>query len=187
MNSEQKSVRDWMHKFGQETPEKPCIPSHGVLRLRARLLLEECFETISALGFRVIRRGDRGSEIISTDFDFIIDKIPNLEAIADGCADLRVVTVGTEVACGIPGEETFKEVMRSNHSKLWTENEVRSAQRGEDVSWMFRSFDNTYDIERVISVSKCTEKSFLVKDKFGKVLKSPSHSPANLTPILSNQ
>lgn len=177
--SDQQIVKDWMQRFGQETPETPVIPSLEVRRLRAKLHLEECFESIEALGFRIIRRGDKGSEVLSTDLDFVADREPNLEAIADGCADLRVVTVGTEVACGIPGDKTFAEVMRSNESKLWTDEESENP-----------NLDSKYSVELVPGFDPMRdddERIWLVKDKDGKVIKSPSYSPANLKPILTKQ
>jgi predicted HAD superfamily Cof-like phosphohydrolase len=171
MNNEQKLVSDWMQKFGQECKEKPGLPDLGVRILRAKLILEEAFETINALGFLVADKHD--CEIRLNDAGFIPTGFPNLEAIADGCADLRVVTIGTEVACGIDGEATFNEVMRSNESKLWTHDEIHS----ED-------FMEGYSSEWVDSP---VEREYVVKDKDGKVIKSPSYSPANLTPILNQR
>ena len=46
MTENQKQVRDWMSAFGQETPDKPGIPSLEVRKLRAKLILEEALETI---------------------------------------------------------------------------------------------------------------------------------------------
>ena len=43
---------------------------------------------------------------------------PNLVAIADGCADLSVVTIGTLVACGIPDRDLLWEVDVNNLKKF---------------------------------------------------------------------
>lgn len=170
--SDQQLVKDWMQRFGQETPVTPVIPSLEVRRLRAKLILEEALETIKALGFSALIE-DHLDKTLAIDVESVVlaDVYrPDLEAIADGCADLRVVTVGTEVACGIPGDKTFAEVMRSNDSKLWTHEEIESVPQ---IYW------NSHSAKRILGSGR-----WLVKDKDGKVIKSSSYSPANLKPIL---
>lgn len=181
MTQEQRSVRDWMVAFGQETPNKPCIPSLEVRKLRAKLILEEALETILALGFEI-------------DFNYKCDEewdevAPNLKEIADGCEDLKVVTEGTLVACGLLHQQDIKEtslfnkhndplfdeVMRSNWSKMWTYQEVANLP--------------DYHSEVCLEVnphpqSERSHRGWLVKDKEGKVIKSPSYSLANLQPII---
>lgn len=177
MTNEQRSIQEWMNQFRQETPASPAIPSLEVRRLRAKIVLEEALELIMALGI--------GS--ISDDFGCVIDleevaialkrpdcvlnedMLPNLILIADGCADLRVVTVGTEVACGIDGERTMDEVMRSNFTKLWSENDLRVADRTSTIIFV-----------RAPRSGDKNERKWLVKDKDGKVIKSPSYSPPEI-------
>jgi len=76
----------------QEVPIIPKIPDYDTRCLRAKLILEEALETINALGLH-----------IEIDLDKIYEykKEINLTEIADGCADLSVVTIGTLSACGI--------------------------------------------------------------------------------------
>ena len=177
MTSEQKQVRDWMSAFGQETPSKPTIPSIEIRALRAKLILEEALETIEALGFWVTRdkeispRYTLNSELFK----------PNLIDIADGCEDLKVVTEGTLIACGLcqdiitkVGNEDhfnddplFDEVMRSNNSKMWTKDEI-DYEMTQDNMLSFRRFHD----------------KFIVMNADGKVIKSSSYSPANLQPII---
>lgn len=54
------------------------------------------------------------------DWGFVAspERKPDPLAIADGCADLKVVTIGTEIACGIHGKPIFEEVMESNMTKF---------------------------------------------------------------------
>lgn len=87
-------VRAFMVKNFQASNSVPMavIPDH-VKVLRLRLMMEELGELAEA-----IHTGD-------------------LVQIADGLADLEYVTVGTAIAFGIPHEEVFREVHRSNMTK----------------------------------------------------------------------
>lgn len=176
MTTETCLVKDWMHKFGQECPSKPTIPSLEIRKLRAKLILEEALETITALGVAV----DLDELLLFNNIKLVEYGEPNLTAIADGCADLKVVTLGTELACGIDGEKVFQEVMRSNDSKLWTYNELKSIKPNHDAVCV-----NCGDV--VQCDCDFNLKCILVKDKDGKVIKSPSYSPANIQPILDAQ
>jgi predicted HAD superfamily Cof-like phosphohydrolase len=110
-----KAVAEFMSKGRQATPLFPTIPSLEIRKLRAKLILEEAIETANALGFSVwIEHDALGCHSVmrlSESFN------PSLMEIADGCSDIRVVTVGTELACGINGKPVFEEVMRSNMTK----------------------------------------------------------------------
>jgi predicted HAD superfamily Cof-like phosphohydrolase len=199
LTNEQQQVKEWMQKFGQETPEKPTIPSLKDRKLRAKLILEEALETITALGIYLYNKNNLESihdyleEIVYTENE----TGPNLTLIADGCEDLKVVTEGTLVACGLvdsrinetgfdgshgggfyPQMSTkdplFNEVMRSNNSKFWTEEEWRSLIREEQDKYH----------STLICPNPKGSRCVLVKDKDGKVIKSPSYSPANLQPII---
>jgi len=190
METQQEQVADWMRKFGQEVRSTPTIPPLEERKLRAKLILEEALETIKGLGFGVV--SGMGSEFRLTLQSWHIDNSnerkpypktiePSLVAIADGIADSLVVKVGTAVVCGHEITQVFDEVMRSNHSKLWTYEEITMERDGDgDVGPLCPDFDNKYDIKRVDECTMFT-RSYLVKDKDGKVIKSPSYSPANIT------
>jgi predicted HAD superfamily Cof-like phosphohydrolase len=110
-------VDSFMEKARQELPDSPCIPSEGVRRLRASLILEEALETIEALGFGV--RTERDHQFIDIDdclFLPIIDA--DMVKIADGCCDTMVVTLGTLSACGMSDCDLMTEVCDSNDSKF---------------------------------------------------------------------
>lgn len=182
MKNAQNTVREWMEQFGQDCPEKAEIPSLEIRKLRARLMLEECLETISALGLRVdFDHCAYGAVIGSAKFNKW--GTPNLAQIQDGCSDLHVVTLGTEVACGLQASPAFNEVMRSNFSKMWTEKEVtekfcREGCLPTGLPLKFRDL-TAVKVKRSCENDRC----WVVKDSSGKALKSPSYSPANLKPL----
>lgn len=210
MTNEQKQVRDWMLAFGQECPEKPLIPSLEVRKLRAKLILEEALETIWSLGFGIKLDGASaaaGYVFDIADVEFKNDfHIPDLTKIADGCEDLKVVTEGTLVACGLlqsgPVDEQnpeakpdgtpigkyeyndplFDEVMRSNWSKFWSHRDITEVRLGDNVTSLGAigaDFDNKYAVKEV------ADNKYIVTRKLeAKVIKSPSYSPANLQPII---
>ena len=204
MTSEQNQVREWMQAYGQDTPTTPTIPSLEVRKLRAKLILEEALETTKALGLFVEDR-DSGFEIemIGLDIKEAVRKEVNLAEILDGCEDLKVVTEGTLVACGLLNPKTtietwepyygppkdreipdgidphFNEVMRSNWTKLWTNEEVYSSynksteQKGIRGTGTWYYWDNL-TASKHIATPNTTDRCWLVKDSSGKVIKSPS-------------
>lgn len=223
MTNEQRIVKNWMFNFGQETPEKPCIPSLEVRKLRAKLILEEALETCHALNMHpYLKRTHYEDDILEDDsYGFWEDSKQqvDLTLIADGCADLKVVTEGTLVACGLidnrlrktptleelekilgegkhetigvnpdgsistPPHNTdplFNEVMRSNFNKLWTDEEVLpilGIVTGPERVVAGISY-------KLINYTDPIKRRWLVKDKDGKVIKSPSYSSANLQSII---
>lgn len=135
------AVREFMAKGGQTINETPTIPLLEDRRLRAALILEETLEAISGLGFSVSvkREYDNGLRIAEiwlhddVKIDFLPILEPNLKDIADACADLKVVTVGTEICCGINGKPIFTEVMRSNMTKDFdVKNGIGKIQKGKN-------------------------------------------------------
>lgn len=197
MTYNQKSVRDWMLKFGQNCPEKPVQLDEKTAKLRAKLILEEALETIcKGLGIRVniYQAGCEGyvqlSESLLKDLviDLTKDKEVDLVELADGVSDLMVVSEGTAVAAGIDTEEIHNEVCRSNDSKLWKPSEVVQKfnyQEPTENSKIYAA-ENGVIIE-FIGENLTDGREFLIKDKDGKVVKSPSYSPANILPILEKQ
>lgn len=208
MTNEQKQVKEWMTAFGQECPEKPTIPSLEVRKLRAKLILEEALETIEALGVRIYGKdGCSGKEFeVSSEYFHCITiedwKPANLSEIADGCEDLKVVTEGTLVACGLvdktqsnigfkhgkdekdiilesKNDPLFDEVMRSNNAKLWSNSEI-SAYFG------CRVLDNLQVAckEGGYFAKRINENQWLVKDSDGKIIKPISFTTPNLQAII---
>jgi predicted HAD superfamily Cof-like phosphohydrolase len=126
MNRETKQVRAFMVAARQELPPLPITPPLAVRILRAKLMLEEVIETIRK-GLGVDYLHDPSTLGLLEHMELIINNRTGRWAeihpgsiieIADGCADVKVVTIGTELACGIDGEPVFEEVHRSNMSKF---------------------------------------------------------------------
>lgn len=89
-------VREFMETFGQEVKTKSKWPNEGVCDLRVDLIEEEF---------------DELREAIYTKEGTLVD-------VADALTDLLVVVYGAGHAFGIDLDECFKEVHRSNMSKL---------------------------------------------------------------------
>ena len=87
-------VKLFMESFGQEVKSKPEFPSDDTVKLRIELISEELQELVDAC-----------------DANNIIE-------VADALTDIIYVTYGAAHSFGIPIDECFKEVQRSNMSKL---------------------------------------------------------------------
>jgi len=87
-------VKDFHVAFGQRVGEKPELPDSNERALRINLLMEEIAEYSEA----------------ELDDDFV--------EIADALADIIYIACGTAVSYGIPLDEIFNEVHRSNMAKL---------------------------------------------------------------------
>jgi predicted HAD superfamily Cof-like phosphohydrolase len=113
-------VREFMDEAQQDTPPQPTVPDFDTRRLRAMLILEEALETIEALGIDLAIEIKLGDDILSMEnFQFLESESgPDLEEIADGCADISVVTTGTLIACGIADSPLLEEVDRANLDKF---------------------------------------------------------------------
>ena len=96
-------VKDFMNTFGQEVKKEPELPSLDIQTLRVDLIKEELDELIEALA----------------DKDIV--------EVADALTDILYVTYGAGAAFGIDLDLCFREVQRSNMSKL-----------GEDGKPMYR-------------------------------------------------
>lgn len=123
MTTEQKLVKEFHEKFGLTTNSTPTMPNSDDILLRMRLIDEESEEFSAAV---------------------------SLAETADALGDLLYVVYGAAVTYGIDLEPVFKEIHRSNMSKVWADGSVK-------------------------------------KDSYGKVIKPPTYSPANITEELSKQ
>ena len=117
-----------MQKVGQDTPEGAVVPDEKTRILRAKLILEEALETVDALGVHV---HIEGIEIVEEGLQYSGGGEINLQEVADGCADISVVTMGTLIAFGIDDEPLLEEVDASNLRKFGEGN-----YRREDGKWM---------------------------------------------------
>lgn len=89
-----KDVMDFHKAFGQKVGDKPELPDINERGLRMKLLREEFEEYMEA------------------------EEENDLVEIADALADLIYIACGTAVSYGIPLDEIYDEVHRSNMSKL---------------------------------------------------------------------
>ncbi len=117
-SNHQIAVEAFMRYAGQYRPPKPCEPITEVRALRARLILEEAFETVNALGFDVYIRHEPGVvnfcqlELKGSPTGF------NLVEAVDGCCDLKVVTTGTLSAMGVADDAVQNIVDAANLRKF---------------------------------------------------------------------
>ena len=87
-------VKTFMDTFGQEVLHKPTLPKNSLSTLRLALIDEEVQELRDAL------------------------EAQDIVEIADALTDILYVVYGAGHAFGIPLDECFDEVHRSNMSKL---------------------------------------------------------------------
>lgn len=159
----------------------PVVPPQEVRALRAKLILEEALETIAAMGVRIfITDGPAVVEVCKyAKINAVVSNDVNLFEVADGLADLDYVgACGTAVAFGIDLEPIFQEVHRSNMTKCWTDEEVASLQT-DNASLA------TYQIHA--SPTANSPRKWVVLDRDGKYMKSPSYSPADIKTVLGTQ
>ena len=136
----QHRIEQFMKKAGQIVHKKPTIPGVKTRKLRAKLILEEAFETVKALGFNIIIDIGTGELELVPNEDGC-----NIIEVADGCADISVVTIGTLSAFGIHDKPLLEEVDDSNLRKFGTGSYKRS-----DGKWMKPADWTPPDIEKIL-------------------------------------
>ena len=104
-------VKEFMTTFGQEVKNKAEFPNEKIVELRKKLIDEEFNELKDAINEN------------------------DLIEVADALTDILVVTYGAGVAFGIDLDKCFKEVHRSNMSKLSEDgkpiyNEIGKVMKG---------------------------------------------------------
>lgn len=167
-----------MRFFGQNIPERPTPLDEETSILRAKLTLEEAFEKITkGLGLTVTIVDDFGGEakvseagLKQISFQFKKEKETDLVELADGISDINFVNLGDACAAGIDMEPIDEEVSRSNDSKLWSVSDI---SRG--------------GIDPDADVITAGDSKYIVKRGDGKVVKSPSYSPADVAGELAKQ
>lgn len=111
----QQRIDDFMELAGQELPTEPKTPSKEVRLLRAKLIIEEAFETVKGLGVGMFVAGtaiDSESIVFDAGWPF------NMVEAVDGCCDLAVVTTGTLSALGVADVTPQKAVDNNNLAKF---------------------------------------------------------------------
>src|SRR5215470_709029 len=94
MSDEQRMVTEFFRTFDIAIGPLPAMPDEAICALRVTLMQEEFDELCEALAQR------------------------DIEAVAKELADLLYVVYGTAVSCGLDMAPVFREVHRSNMSKV---------------------------------------------------------------------
>ncbi len=123
MNAEQAMVREFHETFDIRHADRPHSPDETTKELRCRLIAEELDELRQAF-----------------DDD-------NVTEIADAVADLLYVTYGTAVSCGIDIEPVFREVHRSNMTKV-------GGYKREDGKWVKPDTYSPARIDEVLAAQR---------------------------------
>ena len=100
-------VKTFMQTFGQEIKIKAKFPEEKIVKLRYNLIKEELNELQNAI------------------------KAKDLKEIADALTDILYVTYGAGHAYGIDLDKCFKEVQKSNMSKLGEDGKPIYNEKGK--------------------------------------------------------
>lgn len=98
-------VREFHEAFGLPAPTSPTAQDAATIRLRMRLINEEAEEVINELNNLIYARDFGASDEV-------------LRRLLKELADLRYVVEGAAVTFGLPIDDAYEEVHRSNMSKL---------------------------------------------------------------------
>lgn len=136
----QQRIEAFMRKACQTVPTKPTMPDAAIRVGRARLIFEECMETIEALGCELVLLN--GEFVVRNDWL----KQPSMVETIDGCIDISVVTIGTLSALGVPDQPFLEEVDAANLRKF--EGDAHIDQHGK---WIKPTGFKPPDIEGVLN------------------------------------
>ena len=172
--SMRENVQEFMDTFGQyqHLPLNPLSPPLAERKLRAQLVLEEALEFCAAVGLSVIHKGDVAPDRVAKQLllDCAFTQY-NHEATLDALIDLDYVGLqGSAIALGFTEAKTLQahaEIHRSNMSKLWTEDQLEQAKKDHPGCEVENYGNGLYRLKYR-----------------GKVIKSPTYSPADLTEIV---
>jgi predicted HAD superfamily Cof-like phosphohydrolase len=101
-------VKEFHAAFNDKNdPEVPTIPNEDIIELRVNLITEEFDEVLSELGYVLLDTLQKREN----------NQI-NISNLAKELADLLYVVYGTAASFGLPIDDVYREVHRSNMSKL---------------------------------------------------------------------
>jgi len=126
LNDAQKMVQEFHEQFGIHISATPSAPDTATQILRNRLIQEEFEELQEAMQEK------------------------DLPAIAKELADLLYVVYGTAVSLGIDMEPVFKEVHRSNMSKV-------GGYKREDGKWVKPPTYSPASLEKILEAQAVSE------------------------------
>jgi len=205
MNPEQQMVAQFMRGVaGQEVHDTPTIRTPDIHELQFTLMHEEAVELYAAEinQDRVAIAGALGNLLYVTyntacahgldldckgevlrDIKYAIRcykrgvKDGNINQVFECLIDIKTAVFVTAEGF-VPLKQVFIEIHRSNMTKLWTSEEVDTYYSAAALGADLECYDMTY-VDATPGKRCCR-----VKNQAGKLIKSPSYSPANLKPIL---
>lgn len=177
-----------MNQYDQPVKDSPELPDAETRLLRARLVFEEALEFVRACGCTVTlpAAGSNGEEqaAILDQIGVVLDpnSTPDFVEYVDGCIDQLVVTYGALNAAGVKAQPTWDEVQRSNMSKAWPHCSVCDAvlikDAGAELIHPEAPSAHQGDWKPILRIHKRPD---------GKVIKSPTYSPADLKRVIDEQ
>jgi predicted HAD superfamily Cof-like phosphohydrolase len=182
----QQDIVTLMQLFNQQVKESPELPDPETRLLRARLVFEEAIEFVKGCGCTVTMAGSDGEEqaAVIDQISVVLDpeREPDFVEYVDGCIDQLVVTYGALNAAGVKAEPGWDEVQRSNMSKAWPHCSLCDAvlvlNAGRQLVHPEAASAHQVDWHPVLKIHKRAD---------GKVIKSPTYSPANIRRVLEEQ
>ncbi len=184
----QQDIVTLMNQYNQQVKESPELPDAETRLLRARLVFEEALEFVKGCGCTVTRKvaGVNGQDqtAVIDEISVVLDAsgAPDFVEYVDGCIDQLVVTYGALNAAGVKAQLAWDEVQRSNMSKAWTHCSVCDAVlvQSAGLELVHPEDANAHygDWKPVLKIHKRPD---------GKVIKSPTYSPANLKRVIAEQ
>ncbi|MFZ1087129.1 MAG: hypothetical protein WAN35_19365 [Terracidiphilus sp.] len=182
----QEDIVTLMTLFNQQVKESPELPDAPTRLLRARLVFEEALEFVRGCGCTVTISGPSGEEETpAIDALHVIPDAggaPDFVEYVDGCIDQLVVTYGALNAAGVQAQPAWDEVQRSNMSKAWPHCSVCDAvlERSSEAGLVHPKDADSHSgaWEPILKIHKRPD---------GKVIKSPTYSPADLKRVIEEQ
>jgi predicted HAD superfamily Cof-like phosphohydrolase len=182
----QQDIVTLMQLFNQQVKESPELPDPETRLLRARLVFEEAIEFVKGCGCTVTLAASNGEEQAAglDKIGVVLDptREPDFIEYVDGCIDQLVVTYGALNAAGVKAEPAWDEVQRSNMSKAWPHcsdcDAVLVLDAGQELVHPEAANAHDGDWRPVLKIHKRAD---------GKVIKSPTYSPANIRRVLDEQ
>lgn len=128
MTEAQRMVEEFHRRFDIVVADRPCVPDEATRALRVRLIQEEFEEFQQAMAQS------------------------DLQGMAKELADLLYVVYGSAVSCGIDMEPVFREVHRSNMSKV-------GGHKREDGKWVKPPTYSPADLQAILAGQQAAERS----------------------------
>jgi predicted HAD superfamily Cof-like phosphohydrolase len=136
LNDAQKMVQEFHEQFDIHISTTPSVPDEATQILRNRLIQEELEEFQGAMESK------------------------DLSSMAKELADLLYVVYGTAVSLGIDMEPVFKEVHRSNMSKV-------GGYKREDGKWVKPPTYSPASLDIILEAQTVSQKKFLQQGENG--------------------